>query len=68
MSTTSGVARSSLTTEMPHAFAAVESMVAPARHLLDKPPDAEVNPQLEVRVQLATLRHQNRRKKQGRQP
>merc|ERR1712015_336324 len=68
MSTTGSGARSSLTNERPHAFAAVESMVAPARHLLDKPPDAEVNPQLEVQMQLATRRHQNRRKEQGRQP
>ena len=68
MSTTGSGARSSLTTGRPHAFAAVESMVAPACHLLDKPPDAEVNPQLEVWVQLATRRHQNRRKELGRQP
>ena len=55
-------------TEVPHVFAAVGPMAAPARHLLAKPTDAEVDPQLEIRVQLATLRHQNRRGKQGRQP
>jgi len=55
-------------TEVPHVFAAIGQMATPARHLLAKPTDAEVDPQLEMRVQLATLRHQNRREKQGRQP
>ena len=55
-------------TEVPHVFAAIGPMAAPARHLLAKPTDAEVDPQLEMRVQLATLRHQNRREKQGRRP
>ena len=64
---TSGPPLTPYPAEMPHMFAAGGPMAAPAHHLLAKPTDAEVDLQSEGRVQLATLHHQNRRKKQGRQ-
>ena len=55
-------------TEVAHVYAAVGPVAAQARHLLDAPAPAEVDPQLDTAVRLRTADHQIRRLRRGQQP